>query len=150
LSGWIGYTLVYARQRTYSVNLPSPNPPLGFDSPYQPTLDDQRHTVNAFGSYRLTPSIRVSAKALYGSGFPVAFLLSPALRLGPYERLDLRADKSWSFQRWKLDLYGELLNATNHNNRRFEGLTSDTTGHFGILSSQGLPILPTVGLRFDF
>jgi hypothetical protein len=34
-------------------------------------------------------------------------------------RLDLRIDKSWQFSRWKLGLYGELLNATNHYNPVF-------------------------------
>jgi len=57
--------------------------------PYQPTLDDQRHTANIFGSYRLTPSVRLSAKAFYGSGFPAEPLFHlPTVRIGPYERSD--------------------------------------------------------------
>jgi len=77
LSGWIGYTLTFAKYRTHQVLLP---PPLsvGFDQPYGPTLEDQRHTANIFASYRLTPSVRLTAKAFYGSGFPaMAFFWSP-------------------------------------------------------------------------
>ncbi|HYU47153.1 MAG TPA: TonB-dependent receptor, partial [Terriglobales bacterium] len=68
LSGWIGYTYVFARQNQFfSINLLSPP----FLSPYFPTLEDQHHSLNVFASYRLTPSINLSGKFLYGSGFPV-------------------------------------------------------------------------------
>jgi hypothetical protein len=135
LSGWIGYTFLHAQSRNYEVLLPPPLPTFGINSPYEPTQQDQPNTVNIFGSYRLTPSIRLSAKALYGSGFPKNFGL-PVRRLGPYERLDLRGEKSWTYNRWKLSLYTELLNATNHANRRFRGT--------------GFPFVPTAGLGFDF
>jgi hypothetical protein len=50
LSGWIGYTLTYARQSLVgSIN-------------FFPTLEDQRHTLNVFASYRLTPTVHVSGK----------------------------------------------------------------------------------------
>src|SRR5256886_11738348 len=94
LSGWAGYTLVFARSRSFEVPMQPPFGIIGFNSLYFPTLSDQRHTVNLFGSYRFKPSVRFSAKALYGSGFPVD-TFPPIRRLGPHERLDLRADKSW-------------------------------------------------------
>jgi hypothetical protein len=151
LSGWLGYTLVYARSRNYLIPLPPPLPPFGINTPYLATLSDQRHTVNLFASYRFKPSVRFSAKALYGSGFPVTTFLRPILRIGPYERLDLRAEKSWSFARWKLSLYGEVLNVTNHNNRRFAAFSfNPTTGQTMLLTNDGLTITPTVGLAFDF
>jgi hypothetical protein len=150
LSGWLGYTLVFARSRFYEVPLPPPLSPLGLNSPYSPTLSDQRHTVNLFASYRFKPSVRFSAKGLYGSGFPVD-TFPPILRIGPYERLDLRAEKSWLFRKWKLSLYGEMLNLTNHNNRRFAGaIFNPTTGKTTLFTFDGLPVTPTVGLVFDF
>jgi hypothetical protein len=150
LSGWLGYTLVFARSRNYAIPLPPPLSPFGFNSSYFPTLSDQRHTVTLFASYRFKPSVRFSAKQLYGSGFPVESF-PPLLRLGPYERLDLRADKSWSFQKWKLSLYGEMLNVTNHNNRRFAFLSvNPTTGQTTVFTNEGIPATPTVGLGFDF
>lgn len=153
LSGWIGYTLTYAKSRTYQVPLPAPLVPLGFGQPYEPTLDDQRHTLNTFGSYRLTPSVRLSAKAFYGSGFPVTepFFAFPTIRIGPYERLDLRADKSWSLSRGRLSLYGEILNVTNHDNPRFFDLiVNPPPAAPTVLTNPGLPITPTVGVSFDF
>ena len=71
LSGWLGYTFTQARSRSHLITLPPPFSAFTMDSPYGPTVSDQPHTVNLFASYRLTPSIRISAKALYGSGFPV-------------------------------------------------------------------------------
>jgi hypothetical protein len=100
--------------------------------------------VNIFGSYRLTPTIRVSAKVLYGSGFPLdanPFFPTSVQRIGPYERLDLRGEKSWTFNRWKLSFYTELLNVTAHDNRRLT--------EFGG-TSHGFPFVPTAGLGFDF
>jgi hypothetical protein len=151
LSGWIGYTLTYAQSRFLSLPLPPPIGTIGLTTPYEPTLQDQRHTANLFGSYRLTPSLRLSAKALYGSGFQVNSLPPPVVRLGPYERLDLRADKSWLIRKYKLSLYGELLNATNHDNRRFAGeFTSLPSGQLVVFTNDGIPATPTVGLAFDF
>jgi hypothetical protein len=150
LSGWIGYTLVYAQQKEFGAPLPQLPPPSLFDTPYAPTLVDQRHSINLFASYRLTPTVRVSAKSIYGSGYPVDNFSTPVLRLSPYERLDLRADKSWLFAKWKMTLYGELLNVTNHYNPVFQGFGSVVNGIPALVTSQGVPITPTVGLAFDF
>ena len=150
LSGWIGYTLVYAQSREYQDNLPLPVGPVNFNTPYAPTLQDQRHTANIFASYRLSPSLRFSVKAFYGSGFPVNDF-QPILRIGPYERLDPRVDKSWLFRKWKLSLYGEILNATNHNNRTLAELGfNSTTGQPFLLTFDGIPVTPSAGLIFDF
>jgi len=45
--------------------------------------------------------------------------------LGRYQRLDLRAGKSFTRDRWKFTLYGELINAMNNKNFRvnsFDGV----------------------------
>ncbi|PYU52833.1 MAG: hypothetical protein DMG48_06080 [Acidobacteria bacterium] len=150
LSGWIGYTLVFAKSRTYQVSLPPPFSPVGLNQPYEPTLQDQRHTANIFGSYRLRPNVRVSAKAFYGSGFPAVMFLS-TVRIGPYERLDLRADKSWSLRKAKISLYGEVLNTTNHNNPRlFAFVINPPPAPPALFTNPGLPITPTLGLSLDF
>jgi len=44
-----------------------------------------------------------------------------------------------------------LLNATNHDNRRFAGLGfNSTTKQFVLFTNDGIPATPTVGLAFDF
>ncbi len=137
LSGWVGYTLTYARQ--------------GYSSlAYFPTLEDQRHTLNVFASYRLSPTVHVTGKWLFGSGFPVPSQ-NDALRLGDYQRLDVRAEKDWAFTRWKMALYGEVLNLTNHYNPRyFYSSYNPGTGALTATTGQGLPITPTAGFAFEF
>jgi hypothetical protein len=166
LSGWIGYTLLKAQQRQYQINVPYPPYILFFDSGfYYSTLEDQRHTLNMFAMYRLRPSLNLSGKCLFGSGFPIPSGSFVQLgngqfvatginneRLGAYARLDLRADKDWAFQKWKLTLYGEVLNVTNHYNGRFayESGIDPATGRALVKTLQGLPITPTAGLVFQF
>jgi hypothetical protein len=173
LSGWLGYTLVDARQRSYAVYVPGLYQPYqnglppGFitsNSPYYPTLTDQRNSFNAFGMYRLRPTVNVSGKFLYGSGFPVPsgtyamvgntyqLLGQNTVSLGTYARLDLRFDKDWAFKHSKLTLYGEVLNVANHDNRRYytAGAINPATGQSEVTTLQGLPITPTAGLVFQF
>ena len=165
LSGWIGYTLTYASQNGWFYFF---SPPRNLEralSPYYPTLQDQRHTLNAFASYRLSPTVHLSAKWLFGSGFPepsgAAFLDQDghpqfvglnSVRMETYQRLDLRAEKDWAFKRWKLALYGEMLNLTNHDNLRFVsfGSPDPATGWTGFGIEQGLPITPTAAIAFEF
>jgi carboxypeptidase family protein len=151
LSGWIGYTLVYAQQRDLANSVPQIPVPLSIATPYFPTLVDQRNNVNLVASYRVSPTIRLSAKNLYGSGFVIDGYPPPVIRLSPYERLDLRADKSWLFDKWKLTLYAELLNVTNHYNPVFLGYDFlNTSGNAAPTYAQTVPITPTIGLGFDF
>jgi hypothetical protein len=58
LSGWISY--VYGR--TWMHDGVTGN---SFASDF-----DQRHTINVYGSYRLRPSVSLSVRETYGSGFP--------------------------------------------------------------------------------
>ena len=139
LSGWIGYTLTYARHSYLYDRNPF----------YAPTLDDQRHTLSIFASYRISPTVHLSGKWLFGSGFPVPSN-NNAIREGDYQRLDVRAEKDWAFTRWKLALYGEVLNLTNHNNRRYFYTSRNPDGTFSALTGQGLPIVPTAGVAFEF
>ena len=69
-----------------------------------------------------------------------------------YVRFDLRCDKSWAFQRWKLTLYGEVLNLSNHDNRIYTYTTgvNPTTLQTTIQTEQELPVTPTAGLAFEF
>ena len=149
LSGWVGYTLAYSRQIF----------PLGATFLNTPTFEDQRHTVNAFAMYRLTPTVNLSGKMVYGSGFPISTVVvvggaitGPGHDIfGPYQRLDLRCDKAWAFARWKMTLYVEGLNMTNHDNPRLIGDTfNPATLRFTAVTEKGLPITPTAGVTFEF
>ena len=157
LSGWIGYTLVYARERLLYRN--QITRVLTFTDDFS-TFEDQRHSLNTFATYRLKPSINLSGKFLYGSGFPVSASLeqgpggtlvpAPVMRLSAYLRTDFRVDKSWAFSRWKLTLYGEVLNMTDHSNRIVTSTSFLPNGGILATTAQALPITPTAGLAFEF
>lgn len=157
LSGWIGYTLVLARENALYRNQTTG---LVSFSPYFSTPEDQRNSLNAFASYRLKPTINLSGKFLYGSGFPIfaglqlepngTLVPSPVQRLDAYIRADLRVDKSWAFSHKALTLYGEVLNLTNHSNRIVTAFGFFPNTGFQVLTSIALPITPTAGLAFEF
>ncbi len=152
LSGWLTYSFASAHFKESPTGL-------SFAGDF-----DQRHTLSAYGSYRFTGTFNVSGQWRYGSRFPIPgffrsqgsdiFLSSErnSLRLPAYSRVDLRANKAFLFEKWKLTLSAELLNVTNHKNLRvpiIDGIDL-TTGrvfrHFGAT----MPVLPAVGVAIEF
>jgi outer membrane receptor protein involved in Fe transport len=89
---------------------------------------DQRHSLSLFGTYRFSPRASMGATFRTGSNFPVSALVAPRdgglfeagtrhqLRLPPYARLDLRADRQFGYLGRRLTLFVELLNALNRAN----------------------------------
>lgn len=151
LNGWISYAYgrSWLRERVTNASFPSDW--------------DQRHTINAYCSYRVRPLVNLSLRWTYGSGFPIPgflesngaryFLSSQRnrLRLGPYQRMDFRVNKSWTQTNWKITLYGEVLNLTNKTNYRFDrfnGYSTKTTQAFLTLDRM-FPILPSLGIVFE-
>lgn len=124
---------------------------------------DQRHTVNVYGSYRFSETWNVSSAWRYGSGQPVpgfyrrvgdSFFLSSernTARLPDYSRVDVRVNKAFLFDKWKLTLNGELLNVFNRENLRFAGFDFfNFDGRvFGQLD-RVLPRLPSAGVVIEF
>lgn len=127
------------------------------------TDNDQRHTVNVFGSYRLRPTVNLSGKWMYGSGFPIPGFYQlkgtlyyldvnrNQLRLPAYQRVDLRMNKQWTHDKWKTTLFAEVVNLFNRTNRRFEsfnGYNGKTAQAFPTFFNM-FPILPSVGVVFE-
>ena len=129
---------------------------------------DQRHTGNGFVSYRWRPSVLISLRGTYGSGFPLpgyleahaglsdvyAYALSEQrnqVRLDSYQRLDVRVTKNWRGERWRKTLYIEGVNVTNHINHRYGGLDwySWTNGAAIPSLDTMFPILPSVGFTVE-
>lgn len=151
LAGWISYAYGRAMLRDGALRI-------AFPSDF-----DQRHTINVYGSYRIRPSVNLSAKWLYGSGFPVPGFLRRdgsryflttgrnTLRLGPYHRTDLRINKAWAYDRWKLTLYAEVVNLANRRNFRFDTFNgyNSRTGQATVTLNRMFPILPSLGLVFE-
>ena len=155
LTGWVSYA--YSRTK-----LTDAQTGLTFVSDV-----DQRHTVNVYGSYRFNETWNFNSEWRYGSGQPVpgfyrqvgnrsdaGYFLSAlrnTTRLPAYNRLDIRVNKAFLFEKWRLTLNGEVINVTNSNNRRYAGF--DGFGSDGRVFGQldrVLPILPSAGIVIEF
>ncbi len=129
-----------------------------------PSDQDQRHTLNSYLSYRLRPTINLSLKFSYGSGFPVPGFLTlqdgtyylaaerNLVRLPPYERLDIRMNKSKTLKHGKMTLFLEVVNVLNHSNYRFDSYDgyNPSTKQAYISLSEMFPLFPSAGVTFEF
>lgn len=152
LTGWISYAWGRTRLRD------------SVTGAVFPADFDQRHSVNIYLSYRLRPTANLSTRWIYGSGFPIPgylrrqgdryFLAAERnrLRLPSYHRADLRIHKAYVFDRWKLTLYGEVINISNHANYRFDSFNgyNARTGQAAITLDKMFPIIPSAGLALEF
>ena len=72
------------------------------------------------------------------------------LRAPAYSRFDVRANKAFNFDRWKLTLYGEVLNVLGRENVRYTTQT-DTVNHTVSFDRDTMfPRLPIAGIRVEF
>ena len=151
LTGWLSYA--YAKTR-----LQDQQSGLRFVSDY-----DQRHTLNLYASYRFTETFHLSGQWRYGSGMPLPgffrrsgsqfFLASERnlIRLPAYSRVDVRANKAFLFKKWKLTLYGEVLNVLNRQNLRYTGFEAyGPRGEVLGKLDRTLPIVPSGGVVMEF
>ena len=151
LTGWVSYAYGRARERD------------GVSRISFPSEMDQRHTVNVYGGYRISPSVNLSAKWLYGSGLALpgfyrlvgtTYFLSDqrdAVRLPPYQRTDVRINKVWPRVKWKITLYAEVVNLTNRTNYRWDSFDSynGRTGQVSLTLDKMFPILPSAGFVIE-
>jgi hypothetical protein len=124
---------------------------------------DQRHTVNTYVGYRWSGRTSLSARWRYGSNFPIrgyigedanGYVLSAqrnGLRLPAYARLDIRADRTFTYRKNRLTLFIEAINATNRENVRYDspGVNLGTRRVFGPTESM-FPLLPVAGVLIEF
>ncbi len=129
-----------------------------------PSDYDQRHTVNAYLSRRIRPTVNFSGRFTYGSGMPLPgfYRLEQGvyelahdrngLRAPVYQRIDLRVNKAYVRQRFNATLFAEVVNLTNHANRDFDsaGPYDPTTGRSSPNFYSMFPILPSIGLVLTF
>jgi hypothetical protein len=151
LSGWISYS--YARNR-YRDRVSG--------EAFWGDLD-QRHTLNVYGLYRLSPRTSVSVKLRTGSNFPAPGYFREVdgrhaiadvrnlLRLPSYARLDLRANRTFSWTDRRLTLFAEVINVLNRENVRYhppsvDGRTFEARRLFEPL----MPVIPSAGVLIEF
>jgi len=124
---------------------------------------DQRHTMNVYGLYRLSPRMSVSGKLRVGSNFPAPGYYTESvgkyfigstrndLRLPSFARLDLRANRTFTWGTRRLTLFAEVINVLNRENVRYhppsiDGRTFEARRLFEPL----LPVVPSAGVLIEF
>jgi hypothetical protein len=102
---------------------------------------DQRHTFSVFAHYRVSPATSIGTTFRAGSNFPIPgyftrtggrVLVGSArnqVRLPPYARLDLRADRQFRYGQRSFTVFVEGLNVLNRTNLGLaEGSVDPATG----------------------
>jgi hypothetical protein len=95
------------------------------------------YTPNSYGFYDESVGAQLSTVAYPSYG----------ARLPTFDQLDLRVDKTWQFRTWKLGAYIDAQNVYNRQN--VEG-TSYNFNYTRLSYVDGLPFLPSFGLRAEF
>ena len=155
--GWFAYTLSRSMERT---------PPAEDRSP--PNFDQTHHLI-LVASVDIGRGWRTGARFRYVTGNPFTDIVpspfSPslfdggtgnyvgqysapnALRFPDVHELDLRVDKKWQYKHWALSTYLDVRNVYNHRIVDFYQYNYDYTERRAV---QGLPILPSLGVRGEF
>jgi hypothetical protein len=151
LSGWLAYSFGSYRQT---------------DTVTQETFWadlDQRHALNAYASYRLSPKWNVGGKLRLGSNHPVpgyyreqegVYFIGDVRndrRLPVYARLDIRAGRTFTWSRSRLTLFAEVINVLDRDNVRSNPPSVDSrTWQVRRLFETMIPIVPSAGLLVEF
>jgi hypothetical protein len=126
---------------------------------------DQRHTLTAYGAWRIRPTWLLSARYSYGSNFPVPGFVEERgervyflarernrARVEDYQRADFRVSKSIQRAGWRATVYAEVVNLANRNNWRFDSYNgyNSRTGQVSMSFSELFPILPAAGITLEW
>jgi TonB family protein len=147
--GWVAYSL--SRSEVTFPGIPG----------YVLNPFDQTHNLVALASYKLPGDWIVGARVRYTTGpldtpdlngvydnngnyyYPI-FGAPFSRRLPPFFELDVRVDKRFVFNKWMLAAYADVQNVTNRNNPESVVYNFNYTQQSYL---QGLPILPSIGVR---
>lgn len=150
--GWITYSLIKSERRDHP------------DLAYRLFDYDQTHVLGVLASYTLGRGWEAGARFRYTTGVPRTpvvgtfynsrddnyqplFGAQNSIRIPAFYSLDLRVEKSISFQRYKLNVFLDVQNVTNRKNAEEIIYNYAYTKQAYIT---GLPTLAIGGVRFEF
>jgi TonB family protein len=152
LFAWISYT--FSRSEATA----------GMNQEWGLSAYDETHILTAVASYTIGWGFTAGARFRLVSGTPTTPITSStydgdedayipiygsydSTRLPLFKQLDVRVDKEFTFDTWKLDLYLDIWNVTNSTNE--EGVVYDYRyRQFVVIPSY--PILPMLGVRGEY
>ncbi|TAK16828.1 MAG: TonB-dependent receptor [Acidobacteria bacterium] len=123
---------------------------------------DQRHTVNVFIEERLSYRTAVSVKVRTGSSPPLPGYFRGTIdemfvgdvrnqvRLPTYLRVDLRANRTFTFDRRRLTLFLEIINATGRRNLGVADGSVRSNLQAVNYTEKLIPWLPSIGFLIEF
>ena len=152
LSGWISYTLSRAERRDEP------------GEPYRLFSFDQTHSLTVLAAARLPWKLFAGARFRYVTGDPTtpitgsifdadsdSYIPLPGAtnseRLDAYHELDLRIERTWLFDSWKLTGFLDVQNVYSHRNPEGYSYSYDYRQRELIA---GLPVLPSFGVKGEF
>lgn len=150
--GWIAYTL--SRSEQWSERREK----------YIPVNFDQTHLLTIVGSYKWDFGIETGLRFRMTTGRPDTEILGASydadtnsyrpirsdagsVRGPTFHQLDLRIEKLWTYEQWKLSAYLDIQNVYNAENPEF--VLSDYRFREQA-TVRGLPFLPTLGVTGSF
>lgn len=153
--GWLAYTFSRSEERIS-----------GTGNPYVLGQYDQTHILTLLGSYKLPWGFEVGARFRYVTGNPITPVVHTAdlysvdgdsygrqngmrrsARDPDFNQLDIRIDKIFVFDKWKLDLFLDVQNVYNQKN--VEGYFYDYRFRQAF-EVPGIPFLPVLGVKGTF
>jgi TonB family protein len=152
LSGFVAYTF----QRSFRSD--------GFGEPERRFDFDQPHLLTVVASWRLARAWSAGARYRLVSGNPATPVTGSIYdaasgtyvptwgavnvdRLPSFQQLDLRVDRTWTKETWKLGLYLDVQNVANRGNVEGYSYGYDYSERTPLT---GLPILPILGLSAEW
>lgn len=124
---------------------------------------DQRHAINLVGMYRVSDRTSLAAQFRGGSNFPIPGYLVDrdgvlfdgdrrnTVRLPPYARLDVRANRSFTYAGRRLTLFVEVLNVLDRKNvGRATGRITRPGGEAVGFTEPLFPRRPSAGILIEF
>jgi hypothetical protein len=158
LYGWIGYTLMWARDIRPEQ--------LAWTRRSQPGDYDQRHNAVAVISYALPRNWRIGARFRYATGLPYTPIIGSytsgnasetyytpifgaqnTARFPDFHQLDIRVDRRFYGRYASVLLYLDIQNVYNRANTEVYLYNLDYSQQVGAI---GLPVFPTLGIRVEF
>ena len=161
LTGWIGYTLGWTRRKFAEIN----------QGKWYPPKYDRRHDLVVSANYRMGRWI-FGGNFIYGTGqafTPAAarYELRGSARTGlredyflptgrnsarllPYHRMDLSVKQDFQFYGRNMQWYLQVFNAYNHRNEWFVQYDTEDDRLTTAEVVKMLPIVPTIGLNYNF
>ncbi|MGC6418378.1 MAG: TonB family protein [Bradymonadia bacterium] len=150
--GWVAYTLQRSERR---------------DAPGEPWRlfdTDQTHNLILVGQYRITPKWTLGVRFRYVTGNPdtpvedtiyeadadrfvPTYGAVNSARFDDFHQLDVRVDREWTFDTWRLTAYLDVRNVYNRANASARNYNFDYTESMPRFE---IPVVPSFGVRGEF